>query len=419
MLRTIQVLSRFLLSLLVASVVAAISITVALAAAGDLDSSFSDDGKLTTNIGQSYDYASAVAIQVDGKIVVAGGTVFGRHYQFVLARYNADGTLDLSFGGGDGIVITTFTGGSFALDVAIQPDGKIIAVGDAKNTSAFAAARYNTNGTLDPTFGGDGKVTTSLTPFDYEFAGSVGLQADGKIVAAGSALSRFAVVRYNTDGTLDSSFSADGKLTTNFFRNDEFDEGAEALAIQTDGKIVAGGWGGGNVRFALARYNADGSLDSTFSGNGKVVTDLTRGNDYLEDVAIDTDGKIIAAGGASKRFVLLRYNEDGTLDPSFSGDGKKFTSFTPGADAATGVAIQGDGKIVAVGVAGRRNGRFAVARYNTDGSLDPNFGGDGKVMTDFTSGGDYAFDLALQSDGKIVAAGTRGRKFALARYLGG
>jgi uncharacterized delta-60 repeat protein len=412
-------LRRFVLALALAVSTAATLVTVASAVPGDLDSSFSGNGKLVTNVSPGYEYAEGVAIQADGKIVAVGGAAGKRNYQFALVRYNGDGTRDASFGG-DGIVTTPFLGGSFAQDVAIQPDGKIVVAGQNAGASRFILVRYDADGTLDPTFGGgDGKVTTAFAPSDYESASAVAILAGGKIVVAGSALERFAIARYNIDGTLDPSFSGDGKQTTDFFRDSDFDEGAEAVAIQADGKIVAGGWGGIDVRYALARYNPDGTLDSTFGANGKVVTNLTTHNDYLLDLALQADGKIIAAGNNAFRFALLRYNQDGTLDPTFSGNGKVFTNFARrGGDGATGVVIQPDGRIVAAGLSA---GKFAVARYNPDGGLDFSFSADGKLTTNFTTRFDGALDVALQGDGKIVAAGIAhgGRRFALARYLGG
>jgi uncharacterized delta-60 repeat protein len=286
----------------------------------------------------------------------------------------AGGDLDQTFGG-DGNVTTNFTSGNDgAGDLAIQPDGKIVAAGRASGTAGFgrfALARYKPNGALDTTFGGDGKVATNFT-VGSDWANGVLIQADGKIVAAGTAnVGRFALARYNPNGTLDATFSGDGKVTTNLTSGVDI---AAGVASQADGKIVAGGeagfcceWTGS---FALALYNPDGTLDTTFSGDGKVTTNFTSGDDVATDVAIQADGKIVAAGhagffGLGARFALARYKTDGTLDTSFSGNGKVTTNFTAGFDSAQGVAIQADGKIVAAGGAffGERDARFALARY--------------------------------------------------------
>jgi uncharacterized delta-60 repeat protein len=313
--------------------------------------------------------------------------------------------------------------------VAIQTDGKIVAGGAASTSGVdFALARYNTDGSLDPTFDGDGRVTT-----DYGFGSSqvygLAIQAGGKIVAAGygsSTAQDFFLARYNSNGSLDASFDGDGKVTFLGFGTNH--NRAHAVAIQTDGKIVAAGCtncstSSGN--FALARLNTNGSLDFTFGGDGRVITDFFGDDDQAHAIAIQMDGKIVAGGiatdsssGASL-FGLARYNSDGALDAGFDGDGKVTTRFAGFGDEAYGVAIQRDGKIVGAGLACSgcfAGGDFGVARYNIDGSLDTMFSGDGLMMTDFGFEGDRAFAVAIQGDGKIVAAGVAGGDFALARY---
>jgi len=228
-------------------------------------------------------------------------------------------------------------------------------------------------------------------------------------------------------GDLDSTFSGDGKLTTDFGVPSE-GYGA-AVARQTDGKIVVAGYSfGGRINahdFALARYNADGSLDNSFSGDGKQGTDFDGDSDDGSGVAVQADGKIVVAGSSGGDFALARYNTDGALDTSFSGDGKQTTDFAARDDGGAAVALQGDGKIVVSGGSGEPfagNGDFALARYNADGSLDTSFAGDGKQTTDFDGGHDSGAAMALQGDGKIVVAGgslAGGSVFALARYEGG
>jgi uncharacterized delta-60 repeat protein len=350
------------------------------------------------------------------------------------------GDLDPTFDG-DGKVTTDFadaTDGANA--VAIQGDGKIVTAGDAVVSGApqdFALARYNPDGSLDTTFDGDGKVTTDFAG-DSDEARGVVIQGDGKIVAAGTTsefdpccTSDFALARYNTDGSLDTTFDGDGKVTTDFAGGSD---GAGGVVIQGDGKIVAGGFAivFGNPDFALARYNTDGSLDVTFDGDGKVTTDFAGSIDEARGVAIQADGKIVAAGFTDVSgpfgfaFALARYNTNGSLDTTFDGDGKVTTDFAVGPDdpdEAHAVAIQGDGKIVAAGCLNCFIGApndFALARYNTDGSLDVTFDGDGKVTTDFAGSFDQANGVAIQGDGKIVAAGFTDVSgtfdFALARY---
>ena len=293
----------------------------------------------------------------------------------------AAGDLDLSFGT-DGKVTTGFGGRNKAFAVAVQTDDKIVVVGTATSFHDFTVVRYNPDGSLDSSFDGDGIVTTDFGARDDSVA--VAIQSDGKIVVAGSTAPgqghrQFALTRYHTDGSLDTSFDGDGKLTTDFGASTE----AFALAIQTDGRILAAGRTStpSVESFALARYNPDGSLDTGFDGDGTLMTDFG-GIDMATGVAIQADGKIIAvgAGGPSNDFALARYNPDGSLDTSFDGDGRQTTDFG-GFDRAADVAIQADGKIVAVGVPG--SGSFALARYNPDGSLDMGFGIGGKLTTDF------------------------------------
>ena len=256
---------------------------------------------------------------------------------------------------------------------------------------------------------------------------AVAIQSNGKIVAAGEAHtvgSNFGLVRYNADGSLDTSFGVDGTVVTpvNYFSSKAF-----ALAIQPDGRIVAAGVGtrsiAGTRDFALARYNTDGSLDTSFDGDGKVVTPGS-GNEEIRSLVIQSDGKIIGAGSSGCEtcpngpgFSLARYNWDGSLDTSFGVDGLVFTTFSLPIhyDDAYGVALQRDGKIVATGHATLGIG---LVRYNTDGSLDTSFDGDGTVVTPYSSGYAGAQGVAIQADGKIVVAGSSGYGITVARYFG-
>ncbi|MFH8738423.1 calcium-binding protein [Streptomyces sp. NPDC017964] len=399
----------------------------AAAAPGALDPTFSGDGKVLTSFADD-DYANDVAVQSDGKIVSVGASADYSVFEsdFALARHNADGTLDTSFGG-DGTVTTAINNmnpdfqWSEAHAVALQPDGKIVAVGSSwrgyENCCWFTVARYNTNGTLDQSFGGgDGRVFTDFGSPDE--ARDVAVQPDGKIIALGTSGGEAALARYNADGTPDTSFGGgDGKVTTDP-APESLQEGgdARALALQPDGKIVVGGQvGTTRFDFVLLRYNANGTLDTTFSGDGIERTDF---GDYesVEGLAVQPDGRIVAAGGSSGRFALARYNVNGSLDTTFGNAGRVLTS---GGGGAQDVVLQPDGRIVIPGSNGP-GGDFAVLRYNTNGSLDSGFGTGGLVTTDF-GGNDQARGVALQPDGKIVAAGQGGPNadFALARYEGG
>jgi uncharacterized delta-60 repeat protein len=425
-----RLVSRFIprsLRVVVVGVMASLVFSAAaIAAAGDPDPTFSADGKQISDFGAGPSAASAAVQQADGKIVAVGAA----DGNFLVARYNLDGSLDPSFSG-DGRAQTNFTGFDQARGVALQ-GSKIVVVGkggdpgDDGSGDGFALARYNPNGSLDTSFSGDGK---QLTNIDYRFdqANAVAVQANGKIVVVGRSGSDrfgggfgFALARYNPNGTLDTSFSGDGVQRTFFgFNGDE----AKGVAIQTDCKIVAAGISY-DGDFAVARYNPNGSLDASFSADGRQTTDFG-GLEGASAVALQTNNRIVAVGHAilttTGDFTLARYNPNGTLDNSFSGDGRQTTDFGFGADdGANDVAIQANGRIVAVGVAGggATGDDFALARYNTDGSLDPGFSGDGRKRTSF-GGPDSANGVALQGDGRIVAVGAGNGEFALARYLGG
>jgi uncharacterized delta-60 repeat protein len=401
---------------------------------GSLDTSFSVDGKLTTGIGTSDDHATSMVIQGDGKIVLAGFALNGSDYDFAVVRYNTDGSLDTSFNGDGKLTTSLGSGDDFARAVALQADGKFVVAGssDSGSGNQFALARYNPTGSLDSSFDGDGKLTTPIGSSD-DVVNSVAIQADGKIVAAGTSYSGsdndFALARFSANGSLDSTFDGDGKVTTPFDASDDF---ANGLAIQADGKLVVAGQsdGGSGSTFALARYGADGSLDSSFDGDGKLTTPIGSSDAAARGVAIQVDNKIVVAGGSyddsnSKyNFTLVRYDSDGRLDSLAAGNGKVTTDFGALGATAQSVAIQADGKIVVAGDSGNGSNPsisdFAVARYNQDGSLDTSFSGDGKLTTDFGSGYDSARGVAIQADGKIVVVGSASNgsnhDFALARY---
>ena len=388
---------------------------------GSLDVSFAEQGILLSDLFGSVDIAKAVAIQPDGKIVVAGYTS-AVSYDFAVARYNPDGSLDATFGG-DGRVTTDFFGrNDYAAAIALQADGKLLVAG---SNEFFALARYNPDGSLDTTFDGDGLVMTDFNGSSDIAVQALALQADGKIILAGYTLGSsydFALARYNADGSLDTTFDGDGKVVTDFYGDFDY---IAAVVVQLDGKIVAGGSVTNLViDFGLARYNADGSLDTTFDGDGLLTTDIAGAFDSCSALAIQLDGKILAAGYADNdsndNFALVRYNPDGSLDPTFDGDGKLESDLTGGHDRAMAMVLQPYGRIIVVGYGVGTLYDFAVARYNPDGSWDTSFDGDGRLLTDFMGYQDYGYAVALQPDGRIVVAGGAGdgvsRDFALTRY---
>jgi uncharacterized delta-60 repeat protein len=351
----------------------------ALQAAGGLDLSFNGTGMQTTAIGGTlygggYDAASGVVVQTDGKIVVAAQTNDDGSRLFVLLRYNTDGSLDTSFNG-TGRVTTDFGvgGDNIPYGMALQTDGRIIVVGEAGGH--LAAARYTASGSLDTTFNGTGKAVITDTP--CKSGRSVAVQTDGKIVVAteytdGSNHHWICVVRFKADGTLDTDFGSDApgrsriSTTAGLSGSYWFDSYSRSVALQADGKIVLAGYG---------------------------VVQFQSGTTYDIEVT--------------------RFNSDGTWDFPF---GIVRTDFGNSNDLGSSVAVQGDGKIV---VAGQTNGNFALVRYNTNGTLDTTLNGTGSVAVDFGGSDDSAGALALQSDGKMVLAGWTnnggGYDFALAR----
>ena len=326
--------------LFLTALLAVSSTLLVVAAAGDVDQTFGTLGQVKTHFYAGFDAAGAVAVQNDGKIVAAG---FADDASFIpvlaVARYDADGNLDAAFGSGGKVTIDLGIVSSVRVDLAIDAAGRIVVVGtvtrDPSLPSDVGVARLTPGGALDATFGVGGTVTTDVADFADE-ANSVAIQSDGKIVVAGTARSNaslgaadFAVIRYKPDGSLDASFDGDGKVTTDFFG---FDDQGNGVAIQTDGRIVVAGTAkpaNDTSDFAVVRYDANGTLDSTFDGDGRTLTDIAGNWDDGNAVAIQPgDEGIVVVGGAG---------------------GKVVTDFSNGDDMGSDVVIAGDGRIVAAG----------------------------------------------------------------------
>lgn len=379
--------------------------TPAAATDGDLDPDFGTDGKVTT-IFPGGAYANDVAIQPDQRIVAVGAAA-GPSFngEFTVVRYLSDGTLDPSFDG-DGRLTTPIGPGGVdeANGVGVLANGKIVAAG-TDGRQAFAVARYLSDGSLDPAFGGTGIVRTDLTA-SYDVAHDLAIQDDGRIVVVGQRgkTPRFTVARYRRNGTLDASFAGDG--TTGLRTEWSF---ATAVAVQPDGKIVVAGFEPGGL--VLARFRRDGSLDRTFGRDG--VSSGRVWGQFPGAVALQPDGKIVTAGDRDIfRVSIARFGPRGRLDPSFGEDGVVVTKLAPGAEQGlSGLVIQPDGRIVASGaVRPHEYGdtvvqRIVVLRVLDDGRLDPAWGGDGKVVTRFPGGAD-AGGAAAQADGRIVVVGS-------------
>jgi uncharacterized delta-60 repeat protein len=412
----------------VVAATATFGVGIAMGAAGDLDPTFSGDGKVVTPMGSDQDLGRAVAIDSQGRIVIAGGTENAPNFNVAIARYRPNGALDTSFAG-DGKVRTAIGASSDAFGVAIDSQDRIVIAGITCNGTdrAFALARYRPGGGLDPTFSGDGMVRTDFGSSD-DMANAVAIDSQGRIVAGGSTGGEpadFAVARYRPNGSLDPEFSGDGKTTTHIRNSSDI----RGVAVDSQDRVVAAGnsYGGGQFDFALARYRENGALDPDFSHDGTTITPFGGGNDNALDVAIDAENRPVAAGqtltGYYTRFAISRYRINGSLDQSFSGDGRTTTSIGTEHDGAYGVVVDREGRTIAAGAGA--NGfwsDFALARYRPNGSLDPSFSGDGTRMTSFGPFGDSAAGVALGPGGKIVAAGTTfdGSQddFAVARYQG-
>jgi uncharacterized delta-60 repeat protein len=349
---------------------------------GTPDPSFAG-GHVLTDTGDGNDYAAwSVVLQPDGKLLVCGNTFVGNTHNFSLIRYNADGSLDTSFNGNGKVFVDIGAGNKydFSDSVAVQADGKIVVAGTAMEAfignQDFAVMRFNADGSLDTSFNGTGKLLTDIDSHSADFANGVLVQADGKIVVSGVTDPSdagygmegfgypqvFTMVRYNADGSLDTSFNGAGKVVTPL--GTSASNIGHCLALQEDGKIVAAGYtlDAGSAAVAVMRYDTDGSLDTSFNGAVTVLTHLVGASYVLVDgLALQADDKIVVAGAASvdgsQELCLARYNSDGSADTSFNGTGVVFTNLSPSlSELAAGVAIQADGKIVLVGSANLESG---------------------------------------------------------------
>jgi uncharacterized delta-60 repeat protein len=410
--------------LLLALVGVALAAEPAWSQGGDLDPSFSGDGATRADFASDgYDSAFGVVIQPNGVVVVAG--VGGIPNHFALARFHPNGVLDGTFGG-DGKVETDFaTATESADDVAVQPNHRILAVGVASDQQGkFAVARYRADGHPDTDFSGDGRLRTGFGTGSGATATAVALQPDRKIVVAGSGGGMALLARYQPDGTLDPSFGAGGKVMTGGLS-------ANDVAVLGDGRILIAGSTG--PKFAVGRYLPDGSIDPSFGTGGVATAGFGTDLAYAEGIAIQPDEKLVAAGATADHTMPLdvavaRFSADGDLDGSFGAGGRVVTDLGgEGGDWGQAVGLEPDGRIVVAGTTHHLLGPCAsgheitVLRYDADGALDQSFGVGG-VATTSLSETDDGNDVAIQVDGRIVVAGFTGgycdnNRFVAARYL--
>ncbi len=407
--------------------------------------------------GSEVDQCQSIAIQADGKIVMGGYTYLnGTGYRFAAARLNADGSPDSTFGDNGSMYLDVIAPGSQndrCNSIALQADGKIV-MGGFTNLNGtgyrFAAARLNTDGSPDLSFGSNGSMyLDAIAPgSNNDQCNSIALQADGKIVMGGftnlnGTGYRFAAARLTTDGTPDLSFGNLGSIYLNSIDSDSDSDVCESIVLQADGKIVMGGYihlAGTGYRFAAARLNTDGSPDLSFGNNGSMylLNPIAFGSQYdqCNSIALQADGKIVMGGDINDnndyRFAAARLNTDGSPDLSFGNLGSIYLnsidSGDPGSveDKCQSITLQTDGKIVMGGftkLAGAGY-RFAAARLNADGSYDLSFGSNGSMYLEpiACSAIDKCQSIALQADGKIVMGGFTDRnsfsyRFAAARLI--
>ena len=405
---------------------------------GDLDPAFGNGGKVLTDLFGTSDAAGDCALQSDGKIVLVGFSFVGGRTNMALVRYNVDGSLDDTFGEGGKVTTDFFDWYDDAAAVAIQPDNKIVVGGGAarqNQESDFALARYTADGSLDSSFGIGGIVTTEFLGLQDRI-NDIAIQPDGKILAAGTSFvdsfftSRITLARYNADGSLDVGFGSDGKVIS--FSLGLGGEGGNALALRQDGRILVAGYVFSDVftgyNFALRCFNSDGSVSVNFGFGGSVTTDFMNEADVASTIAIQSDGRIVVGGFATAEpptlnFGLARYNENGSSDLTY-GVGGKVLTVSDTNEVVASIALQHDGKLIAAGSTFNSVSRidFCITRYGIDGALDTTFGNQGRIITDFAGDTDAPTSVLIQPDGKIIASGSARvdevGDFALARYEG-
>lgn len=413
-------------------VILSVSAPVCFSQRGVLDVTFGNNGKVVTKMGDSTVDAEqiyALATQPDDKIVAVGTARVGTLLRYALARYKPNGTLDSTFGSNGKVTtfIDTATQEGNPTGVIIQPDGKILVVGDAVD---FTLIRYTSVGAIDSSFGANGLVKTHFSGSTAS-SGSFALRPDGKIVVAGIVDSfsstKLAVIRYNTTGSIDPSFGVNGISTIPLY----FGQSFTSLVLQPDNKIVIGATeldSSGTNDFIVARFNEDGAIDNSFGSGGLALVDFL-GQDFLYSLSIQPDNKLIAAGitdvDSTNKMALARLLPNGAIDNTFGTAGKVLASASAKSDYAFSAHVQPDGKIVVTGTAGYNEysslptGSFAVLQLKQDGSIDSSFGRHGVVTTKIL-GSTLSIRSVQQSDGKIVLGGVTNygvrAQFAIARY---
>lgn len=399
------------------------------AQAGSLDPTFGSSGIVTTDVDQVQNYGYGSVMQPDGKIVVVGGSYGPVDTVFTVLRYAGDGALDPTFGAG-GIVQLNFNGlEAQGLEIALQTDGRIVVGGIATGTNYdFGLARLMPDGSLDSSFDGDGYMITNAGP-SYDLICSVLVQPDGRILIAGIAFSpganSWAIMRFEADGSPDTTFG------TNGIASEPADTATTtlptAMALQPDGKILMAGRQGsaGTEDFGLTRRNADGTPDLSFGNNGWAIWDINSTIDQPGSLLIQPDGKIILCGVSTMNIApfdwgvtLLRCDSDGSLDNGFGLGGIVTNPIAADYIPSVKSAFQQDGKIVTVAQFNDSGVyKIILQRHTPTGGLDPTFDLDGSVITVANSQYNFANDVLVQPDQRILVTGSSGLDILLLRYL--
>jgi uncharacterized delta-60 repeat protein len=346
---------------------------------GTPDPSLNSTGYVTTPVGSGDDYARTIAVQLDGKILVAGSSANGANQDYALVRYNSNGSLDTGFGANGKVTTAFFSSDDSIYDLAVQPDGKILAGGYTRDATRtyFAVVRYNSDGSLDASFGISGKLISAIS--SYSTGQAMALLPDGKILVSGQSQvstnpSDFTVARYTANGSPDTTFGSNGSTTLSLSATHDF---VQCMTVQPDGKVLVAGSSSTNMAFAVARFNADGSVDTGFGTGGAFSQALGLYDCSAYGVVVLASGKIVLEGyavlpsGLSAMY-LLCLNTDGSVDTGFGTNG--VATATVG-NSALGLSLyeQADGRLLVAGTASNYESYLAVARFNADGSADPSF----------------------------------------------
>lgn len=375
------------------------------------DNTFGTNGKAYTSFGSFSSYCHAMILLPDGKIISAGEN--GNTTQAILiSKHNSDGTLDISFNTTGKKQIDFGSAYEYCYSVLLQSDNKILLAGSSNGNAVLA--RLLPNGDYDTQFSDDGKLTLSFGPGNGSSFQKILQQPDGKIIAIGEAYNTssfdFAAARFNSDGSIDPSFGDNGKTTINFNGYNDFGRNA---VLQPDGKILIAGAAknnNGNSSIALLRLNEDGTLDNTFGNAGKTTLTISGiADDYAEAVVLLPGGKILIGGYSAGDFLVMRYNSNGTLDNTFGTSGYTITDFNNYQDKAYALDVDNIGSIY-LGGHGYETGNgglfhFAIAKYNSEGDLDNTFNTDGKMTVVMGADQSTIFEMAVQPDGKLLVGG--------------